>query len=236
MSAIELAGITSLPAIAYLLYLSIGGVYFTSPLIATLTILNAISAGITQILNAPHTYHGEQLIMDARNIIIVSTISFILIVSPLLAPTLFSYFFAILTPYPIATPILLAATSILVSYVNHLSIYSSLTVPKKEVDTTNTTPTVPKKKVDMSDNDFLRKPKGWRVSDNEGIDTSKYYIHKQNGSDEDESSAFSSDSGEWYDDSLTSQDPEHMLKMQYDDNDPNNFRTPTILTNRREPT
>lgn len=125
MSTVELAGITSLPAIAYILYLSIGGVYYTSPVIVTLAMLSAISAGITQILNARNTYHGEHLILDIRNIMIISSISLILMACPLLAPSFFSTFWVFLKAHPITTPILLITTTVLVSYTMHLHMLSS---------------------------------------------------------------------------------------------------------------
>jgi len=158
MSTVELAGITSLPAIAYILYLSIGGVYYTSPVIVTLAMLSAISAGITQILNARNTYHGEHLILDIRNIMIISSISLILMACPLLAPSFCSAFWGFLTAHPITTPILLITTTVLVSYTMHLNMISSF---PKDVNKMAEPGSEEDNDFDLSEENFeIRMPRG----------------------------------------------------------------------------
>jgi hypothetical protein len=185
--------------------------------------LSAISAGITQILNARNTYHGEHLILDIRNIMIISSISLILMACPLLAPSFFSTFWFFLKAHPITTPILLISTTVLVSYTMHLNMLSSF--PEESIAPDSS----------KGDDNFLRKPDGWPdvdirsnpSDDNISVSTltSEDPYPWLQPSEEDILRYLSTRSRNGSEDSLTDTDEESMLDKTPQEHS-NNFKTP----------
>ena len=124
MSIIEVSSLTTLPAIAYIMYLSLGGVYFTSPVVATLTMINIMRAGIACILHAPDTYNGQHFFQDMKTIILIGACAYIIATLPLFFPLFFGGFFTLIAANPIVTPLALTALSILDNGITHLCLAS----------------------------------------------------------------------------------------------------------------